>query len=160
MAEEPRFLVDLNVGRLAKWLRAMGYDAVFVPGAGDSELVRLAQAQRRVLLTKDTSLLRRRVVTSGQLRVLLVRGDYILDQLRHVVRELRLDAPRDFSRCLECNVPLAFLAREVARGRVPTYVFATQEEFQECPTCGKVYWRGTHWANMKRDLARVRSGTE
>ena len=154
---EPKFVVDVNVGRLAKWLRAMGYDALFVPDIDDGGLVRTAQQEGRIILTRDRQLLERRVVTLGQIRVVLLRSDQYIQQLHQVMTELHLDAANDFSRCIECNEVLDSLDKEQVRDRVPPFVFQTQEEFKECPACHKVYWRGTHWRNMKHELARVLS---
>ena len=153
----PRFLVDLNVGRLAKWLRAIGYDAAFRPEADDGELVRLAMREGRVLLTKDTRLVLRRVITSGRLPALLVRGDDVREQLRYVMSRtgIALDEKRLFSRCIECNATLAERPKAAVAGRVPPYVLLTQEQFMECPSCCKLYWRGTHWGNMRLELSRV-----
>ena len=154
---EPKFIVDVNVGRLAKWLRVLGYDALFVPDADDGGLVRIAQREGRILLTKDGRLLERRLFTSGQLKAVRVWGDHFTEQVRQVVSELGLDISNDFSRCIECNAALFEVAREEARDRVPPYVFQTQEEFKECPMCHKVYWRGTHWRNMRQELAAALS---
>jgi len=153
---EPKFVVDVNVGRLAKWLRAMGYDALFVRDIDDGGLVRRAQREGRIILTKDRHLLERRVVTSGQVRAVLVRGDHFVEQLRQVVAQLDLDAANGFTRCIECNMVINDLDKEEVRDRVPPYVFQTQDEFKECPGCGKVYWQGTHWRNMKRELELAR----
>ncbi len=153
---EPTFVIDLNLGRrLAKWLRAMGYDALYVPDVDDRELVHIAREQGRIILTKDNQILERRLVTSGQIRAILVRGNHRWEQLRHLTEELALSSSHDFTRCIQCNVPLLPLSREQARDRVPPYVFRTQAEFQECPSCGRVYWRGTHWSNMKHELEQV-----
>ncbi|MBI4340389.1 MAG: Mut7-C RNAse domain-containing protein [Chloroflexi bacterium] len=156
---DPKFVVDLNVGRLAKWLRAMGYDTLYVPEVEDGALVRIAQQESRVILTRDRLLLERRSVVRGHVRALLVQGDHYVDQLRQVSSHLGLQLDNPFSRCIECNALLSGLPRERAGGRVPPYVFATQGEFKECPLCSKVYWRGTHWDNMRRELGRA-SGAE
>ena len=150
-----RFIVDANVGRLARWLRIMGYDAMFVPGVEDSELVRLALAEGRAILTRDRLVMRRRAIASGRLSALLISGDRLGEQLRQVVEAYGLDASGGFSRCAECNEPLRDVEREAAQGRVPAYVFETQEAFVECPACTRLYWRGTHWRNMVRELATV-----
>ena len=157
MEERPelRFLVDLNVGRLVKWLRAMGYDAVMVPATDDGELVRLALREGRVVLTKDARFCQRRVVASGLLRAVLVRSDTLREQLRQVVAELGLSAGNGFTRCLRCNHPLRAAPREEVAPLVPPYVRRTQQEFCRCPACGRIYWRGTHWANMRRELAEA-----
>ena len=152
---EPKFVVDVNVGRLAKWLRVLGYDALFVHDIDDVGLVRIAQREGRIVLTKDGRLLERRLFTSGQLKAVRIRGDHFMEQVRQVVAELGLVTANDFSRCIECNVALHGLDNEQVRERVPPYVFQTQEGFKECPNCQKVYWRGTHWRNMKQDLTRA-----
>jgi len=144
----PRFLVDVNVGRLVTWLRALGYDAVRFRGGHDNEMVKFALEQGRVILTKDGELLRRRVTSSGRLRVVHIDSDDFREQLRQVVREVRLKDHRPFTRCLECNQPLAPRSREEVAGKVPPYVFATQREFSQCPTCLRIYWQGTHWQAM------------
>lgn len=146
----PRFLMDVNVGRLVTWLRALGYDAIRFGGGHDNEMVRLALEQERVILTKDGELLRRRVTSSGRLRVVHIESDDFREQLRQVVRELGLKDHRPFTRCLECNQPLEPRSREAVAGSVPPYVFATQREFSQCPACGRIYWQGTHWEAMSR----------
>ena len=152
---ELRFVVDVNVGRLAKWLRVMGYDAVMPQDPDDGELIRIALREERIILTKDSGITRRRLVTSGRLRAVLVRYDDLWDQVRQVMDELELRGTDRFSRCIRCNRMLEELPREEASGQVPPYVLATQQEFMACPTCGRVYWRGTHWANMTRELAQL-----
>ena len=155
---QPKFIVDINVGRLAKWLRVLGYDALFVPDADDGGLVQIAQREGRILLTKDGRLLERRLFTSGQLKAVRVWGDHFTEQVRQVVSKLGLDTTNDFSRCIDCNEALFEVAKEEVRDRVPPYVFQTQEEFKECPVCHKVYWRGTHWRNMRQELAAALGG--
>ena len=154
---EPKFIVDLNAGRLVKWLRIMGYDTTFVPGIEDGRLVEVARGERRILLTRDRHIMRRRVITSGEVSAVLLESDRVEEQLRQVVQVCGLDTQRGFSLCIECNVPLEKAAREEFRDRVPPYVFRTQEEIMECPSCRKPYWRGTHWRNMRRKLARLES---
>ena len=155
-AMPPRFIVDVNVGRLAKWLRAMGYDTLFVPDVDDRDLVRIAQQQERTILTRDHLLLERRAVARGQVTAVLVQGDHFHEQIGQVASALGLRLDNEFSRCIQCNAELSDLAKEETPDRVPTYVYQTQEEFKECPTCRRVYWRGTHWHNMKREIAKVR----
>ena len=151
----PKFIVDLNVGRLAKWLRIMGYDALFVPGIEDGELVRLAQEEGRIVLTRDRFIMRRRIVTTGELKALLIESESLENQLRQVVETYHLDTQGELSRCIECNVSLTDMPREQVQERVPSFVFQTQEEFMECPSCQNLYWRGTHWHNMLKELAMI-----
>lgn len=151
----PRFMVDINVAKLARWLRALGYDTLLLPNADDGDLLRIALQQDRILLTKDSRILERRVITKGQVRAYLVRQDDPLDQLSDVVREFGLNSVDSFTRCMCCNSLLVPARRTEVEGLVPPYVYETQEEFVKCPQCRKVYWKGTHWARMNRHLSTL-----
>ena len=154
MEERPRFLVDRNVGRLGKWLRALGYDVLLAPDLADGDLVDLARREGRVLLTRDRRIFHRRAVASGQVRALLLHSERTWDQLEEVVSILGLDLSRAFTRCLVCNEETHPARPEEVRERVPPYVLRTQREFRACPRCGRVYWKGTHWRNMLTELRR------
>ncbi len=150
---EPRFVADCNVGRLARWLRALGYDASYHAHIGDAELVREAAAEGRVLLTRDRDLTKRRVIQTGIVRAILIRSDDVASQLRQVFTELGLDVTQSLTRCIECNSTLEpRLAASVAE-RVPPFVRMTQTRYSECPDCGRIYWAGTHWQRMRQVLA-------
>ncbi|MCL0088547.1 Mut7-C RNAse domain-containing protein [Dehalococcoidia bacterium] len=153
---KPRFIVDLNVGKLAKRLRMLGYDALFINGLDDNELVRIALKEGRVLLTRDTGILRRGVAFTGKIKVVLIEADNVREQLRQVVETLHLEWGSDpFSLCLECNEPLIPRRKEEVRDLVPPYVLQTQEQYVQCPGCNRIYWRGTHWQRMREELAEL-----
>jgi hypothetical protein len=157
--EAPRFIVDNNVGQLARWLRMMGYDTVFFSGSDDSDMVAIARAEGRVILTRDTRIMKRRLITSGRLRAILITSDEPERQIKQVKEALNLDLRfRPFSLCLECNQPLVERSREQVKGRVPPYVFKTQDKYMECSACRRLYWRGTHWQAMNRRLDRFIEG--
>ncbi|MGH7150219.1 MAG: Mut7-C RNAse domain-containing protein, partial [Planctomycetota bacterium] len=169
MEEGPRFLADENLGRLARWLRVAGFDALHRNPADDAWLLRTAVAEGRVLLTRDRKLLDpRRLAPSlraeaGVARIHLVEGFDTREQLLGVCRAFSLDPlERAFRRCPLCNDPLRSIDREGARGAVPEKSLALHEEFFRCPTCRKVYWEGDHVARSRRLLqvvrARVRRG--
>ncbi|UCH51203.1 MAG: Mut7-C RNAse domain-containing protein [Chloroflexota bacterium] len=150
-----KFIIDNNVGKLAKWLRIMGYDALLFTEEDDGKMVKLALAQNRIILTKDTQIMRRRLVTSGRLKAILIEDDDSKAQLHQVVEDLDLDYQfRPFSVCLECNQNLVERDKEEVRDLVPPYVFETQSLYMECPSCHRIYWRGTHWQAMNQELAR------
>ena len=152
---EIKFIVDNNVGKLAKWLRIIGYDALLFTEQDDGEMVKLALAQNRVILTKDTQIMRRRLVTSGRLKAILIEDDDSKAQLQQVVEALNLDYQfRPFSICPECNQNLVERDKEEVRDLVPPYVFETQSLYMECPSCRRIYWRGTHWQAMIQELER------
>ena len=157
----PKFIVDTNVGKLARWLRVMGYDAAFIHEIDDRGLVSIGLSERRVVLTKDTQIMMRRVATSGRLKALLIEGDEVKDQLRQVVQAMNLDPEKwQFTRCLECNQPLVRRRKEEVKDLVPPYVFQTQSRYVECPSCHRIYWRGTHWRRMKKELETLMQGAE
>jgi uncharacterized protein len=153
---EIKFIVDNNVGKLAKWLRIMGYDALLFAGENDGGMVKVALAQNRVILTKDTQIMRRRLVTSGRIKAILIKDDDVESQLRQVVEALALDYHyKPFSICLECNQSLTEKGKDAVCESVPPYVFKTQRLYMECPSCHRLYWRGTHWQAMSRELEKL-----
>lgn len=153
---QPRFIADQNVGKLAKWLRMMGYDTTIFQGEDDSRLVRIAMDEDRVILTRDTHIIRRRVAKNGLLKVIQIESDEPGAQVREVVRALKLEYPSHaFTLCLECNQPLQARSKQNVKDRVPPYVFQTQSHYVECPACHRIYWRGTHWAAMTKKLEKV-----
>ena len=154
----PKFVVDVNVGRLAKWLRIMGYDTLFPTHAEDNELVRIAIQGGRIIVTRDAGLAVRHAVTTGRLKVVLIKADDLKNQLLQVIATLQLEAAYQFSRCIRCNQPLEGITRDLAVDKVPPYVFNTQTEFMIFPLCQKVFWRGTHWTNMQMELAELQVG--
>jgi uncharacterized protein with PIN domain len=149
----PKFIVDCNAGRLVKWLRLMGYDTTFFNGASDSHLVATALAEGRVILSRDTQIMKRRLITRGRLKAILIRSDEPKQQMRQVIDELALDSEsRAFTICLECNQPLVARDKGEVKELVPPYVFKTQSQFMQCPACQRIYWRGTHWQAMSEQL--------
>ena len=159
MTSNLKFIADTNVGKLAKWLRVMGYDALFFDGSDDSQMVAIALAEGRVILTRDTQIVRRRVATNGQLKVILIQSGEPEQQMRQVVETLNLDCQfRPFAVCLECNQPLNEKTKQQVQDSVPPYVFQTQSQYMECPVCHRIYWRGTHWQAMTRRLEKFMKG--
>jgi uncharacterized protein with PIN domain len=154
-----KFIADHNVGKLVKWLRMMGYDTLFFHGGEDTALVNIALAENRVILTRDTQIMRRRVVAQGRLKAILIESDVAEQQIRQVLHNLNLDSQSGlFTLCLECNQPLIERTGEQVEDQVPPYVFQTQHHYMECPFCHRIYWRGTHWQSMIKRLEQVIKG--
>jgi len=147
-----RFIVDTNAGKLARWLKMLGYDTLFINDVDDNELIAIALNDKRVLLTKDTQIMLRRVVTNGMLKAVLIEDDNPKDQLRQVARMMNIDQERKFTRCLECNKLLVPKSKDEVRDLVPAYVFKTQSHYFQCPVCQRIYWRGTHWHRMNKEM--------
>jgi len=151
-----KFIVDHNVAKLARWLRMMGYDTTVFDGPDDWQMVRIALAEDRIIITKDSGVTKRRVIATGRLHALLVAGDDPEKQIEQVISAFKLDAIMSFSRCIECNGVLAPREPEEVKDRVPSYVFKTKKQFVECPACHRIYWRGTHWQAMLKTLKKFR----
>jgi len=149
---EPRFIADEMLGKLAKWLRTIGYDTVYYTGGGDSALVQRALTEDRIILTKDLHLVRRKLAR----KALLVRSDQSQEQLKQVVKELGLDLQSKlFTRCLMCNRELVFVEKEDIRDKVSAYTYLTQDRFYRCPGCERIYWPGTHRDNMFQAIGDI-----
>jgi uncharacterized protein with PIN domain len=151
----PRLLVDTMLGRLAHWLRAMGYDTAYPRSTDDDGLLELARLENRVLITRDGHLAAR-----AGARGCLLRATEVQAQLDEVVATLGLAAADDqwLSRCLECNALLHRFDAAAARREVPERVAAAHDEFWRCPTCARIYWGGTHAARILARLRALRGG--
>jgi len=155
MTNDPRFVADVMLGKLTKWLRVMGIDVSYNPDATDAQLLQCAARTGSILLTRDRRLLYRR----GPLQGLYIESDYYHEQARQVVQAFHLGSQiRVFSRCLRCNAPLRAISKQVVVDRVPPYVYATQLTFKHCARCDRLYWGGTHRDNMLRQLKAMLSG--
>jgi hypothetical protein len=144
-----RFAVDRMLGRLARWLRVLGHDVAYGSHLGGRTLVACARREHRLLLTRDTRLLRDPHLPPH----LFVTSDDFRAQLRQVAAAVPIAAAAPFARCLDCNRVLEPAPRDAARERVPAYVFDTTAEFLSCPHCHRLYWPATHRDHMRRELA-------
>ena len=134
----------------------MGFDSLFFNGQDDSDMVRQAMAEKRVILTRDRGIMLRRVVKNGRIQAILITSEVPEKQMVQVMEALNLaDNIKPFTRCMECNGVLIEKNKEELKDRVPPYVFRTQDQYMECPACRRIYWRGTHWEAMLDRLQRL-----
>ena len=139
----------------------MGFDSEFFTGGDDSEMVKRAYTEGRVVLTRDTGIIKRRMVSTGQIRAVLLDSEEPEIQMRQLLAELDLIGQANpFTLCLECNQRLIEKNRDEVKDSVPLYVFATQTQYMECPGCRRIYWRGTHWRAMKKKLEELANATD
>ena len=144
-----RFAADRMLGRLARWLRIIGQDVAYGPHLSGTSLVQTARREGRVILTRDTRLVRRR----GLPPHLFVNSDYFREQFRQVVSTFDLRSPSGImTRCLDCNQELREADRLLVRHRVPPYVWATQDRFMTCCHCHRVFWSATHIGRIRAEL--------
>lgn len=156
MDEAPRFFCDAMLGGLARWLRAAGYDASFVHGIDDGELVRAAEREGRVVLSSDGGIFLRNVVKQGRVAALFVpRATPPEEQLAVVLAHLAL--PLREARCMACSGELVQVEKHDVAEEAPPRSFAAFERFWRCGSCAKLFWRGTHWQRIARTLQKSAS---
>lgn len=151
-----RFIADAMLGRLARWLRLLGFDTLYFADIDDGELMKLARKEDRLILTRDSQMNKKDIPG-----LLLIRSDDAMEQALQVVGDLMLRLPAE-GRCANCNGLLEDVRdREDIRDFVPDYVFHAFHRFRRCSICGKVYWEGTQYRRFKErveEIARAASG--
>jgi uncharacterized protein with PIN domain len=146
-----KFMADRTLGKLARKLRVLGFDAVYWRGGKLAEAAKVAAAEGRVLLTRS----RRVQEKEDGPQVLVVEANDPKDQIHQVLSDLKLrpEADQIFSRCLMCNEALHPVPKEEVEGRVPDFIHRSYDSFHICPRCRRIYWPGTHFQRMKKEMA-------
>ncbi len=152
LVSEPRFLADAMLGRLARWLRILGFDTAYRDDWPDEEIARRACEEERVVLTRD-----RRLPEQWRVpRVLVLASGHAGEQLRELARAFPgLAAGPAFTRCSRCNAVLEPVARDAVADEVPPRVLREHASFVRCPACARVYWEGSHVQRMRRAFAAI-----
>jgi uncharacterized protein with PIN domain len=141
-----RFIADAHLGKLARYLRLLGFDCLFFNDAGDRKLARISVDQGRVLLTRDRDLLMHRVITHG----CFIHATEPRQQLKEIVYRLQLQGVYNpFTRCMACNGPLAAVEKRQIEDRLPAHVRQHYSDFWRCDECGRIYWKGSHYREMR-----------
>jgi uncharacterized protein with PIN domain len=152
---EPRFVLDAHLGKLAAYLRMLGFDTLYRNDYADDALARLSSDERRILLTRDRGLLKRSAVSHGY----LLRATDPRAQLAEVVRRFDLAGSiAAFRRCLRCNGRLEPIAKAAILDRVPPKTRRDYDEFARCAGCGRIYWKGSHYDDMRRRMEGLLGG--
>ncbi len=147
-----RFIVDCMLGKLAKWLKILGFDAQFFSKIEDDELLTIAKDEGRILLTKDTALIQR----AQDVETLFLDSDEWQNQVQQVLDHFHLrENVAPHTRCIDCNVLLKHLPKKNAENLVSTFVFEKADSFVLCPNCGRVFWQGTHFKDMEVQLQEI-----
>jgi hypothetical protein len=151
------FLCDAGLGGLARWLRAAGYEADWIPDIEDAELLREARLRGAMILTTDSMLMERRLLRDGVMPALWLPPTLmVLEQLLLVFRELGLSA-RD-PRCMSCGGELRRVEKEDMRERIPPKTWRWVDEYFLCARCDKLFWHGTHWQRIQTRLRQLDDG--
>ena len=147
-----KFLADHMLGRLARWLRMFGYDTLYPEALPDKELVKIAQIENRILMTRDKTL-----ANSKYVKTILIKSVNINDQLEQIVNDADLKIENPFSRCTVCNSLIQKVEKETVRDYVPPKVYDYCDEFWRCLDCSKVYWKGSHWEKICKEIIKYKS---
>jgi hypothetical protein len=151
-----RFVLDVHLGKLATYLRLLGFDALYRNDYDDGELATISSQQQRILLTQDRALLKRRVVIYGY----CVRSTLPLSQIQEVVQRFHLAGQiRPLCRCLRCNGLLQPTAKASVYDRLPPLTRQYYDRFSACQSCGQIYWQGAHYERIQQLIAAAASGT-
>lgn len=149
---EPRFVLDNHLGRLAAYLRMLGFDCLYRNDYDDEELAETSQSEGRILLSRDRRLLMRKSVTYGY----CLRSLDSLEQLTEVIQRFDLTSRiAPFHRCLRCNHPLQPVTKEAVIDRLEPLTKLYFDEFQICPACGQIYWKGSHYEKMRELIEEI-----
>lgn len=147
-----KFVADINLGDIVKYMRALGYDVHFDSSLSNREIIKISKKENRIILTKSRQLLKFKEVTHG----IFVRPGTLEQQIRRIIDYLDIrHRITPFSRCLCCNGLLRSISKEIIADRIPPMTREFCDEYVHCESCDKIYWKGTHYLKMLKVLDRI-----
>ena len=150
-----KFVLDGMLGKLARWLRMMGHDATYSNSFDDEELLSVAKAENRILLTRDFALYQQ--ATSKNIETYYVEGNTETERLAELSLRFNLPLKIDLekSRCPKCGTQLEYVAKAQIESEVEQNTLLYYDTFWKCSKCGKVYWQGAHWSKIRATLEKA-----
>jgi uncharacterized protein with PIN domain len=146
---ENKFIADVMLGRLAKWLRIAGIDVLYNNKFTDEQLIAISEIEKRTILTRDKQL----AFDKKAKEIIFIENELIDKQIKEFFEKTNMKLKKPFTRCIICNQELEKIKDKTeVRNKVPAYTYLTKKEFSICKKCGKIYWKGTHRDNMKKKL--------
>ena len=144
-----KFIVTKELGKLARWLRILGFDTVYYTLEIKGRLVLQALREDRTIITR-----RKQKITGLETKTLVIETNDIKGQIKEVIKKLNLKIDKSimFNRCVICNNILKEVKKDAIEEKAPPFVYETQEEFMHCSQCDKLYWKGSHWGNIYKTL--------
>lgn len=151
---EPRFLIDVHLGKLARLMRLLGFDCLYRNDYDDHEIAALSKDSKRIVLTRDRRLLRFSVIEHGY----WLRSVDPDEQLKEVIKRFDLEDRIDpFNRCLECNGIIRPVNKQSVIHMLEPKTIMFYDDFYKCEKCGKVYWKGSHYDHMKKVISELKN---
>ncbi len=147
-----KFVADCMLGKLAKWLKILGFDTAYFSKIEDDDLLVFAQNESRVLLTRDNGLIEK----SKSVPALFINSEKWAEQVQEVLRAFHLfGKAKPNSRCIECNTVLRTLPKERAKNLTTPFIYKNADVFSLCPECGRVFWKGSHQSDMEEKIRKI-----
>jgi len=147
-----KFIADINLGNIVKYMRALGLDLFYDSLLSPHEIIEISKRENRIILTKSRNLLMFKEVTHG----IFIRSGTTIEQIKRIIDYLDIkDDIKPFSRCLRCNSLLSAIEKENILDKIPPKTMEFCDEYVQCQSCDKIYWKGTHFINMKRVLKQI-----
>lgn len=144
---EQKFICDFMLGRLAKWLRLLGFDTVYYNNPDDPGILHRALKEGRIILSRSKEIIKYK-------NSILIKSENIEEQLKQLKEIIKINTP--LSRCPECNTSLNTINKEDIKDEVPKYIYKIHSDFKRCPDCGKIFWKGTHYREIKRKIDELK----
>jgi uncharacterized protein with PIN domain len=149
----PKFVLDVHLGTLAKYMRMLGFDVKYRNDFSDGEIIEISLNEKRAILTRDLGILKQGKVTRGY----WVRSVKAAGQVREIIGRFDLSGSiKEFSRCIRCNTLLKPIDKEKVIQKLPSKVKACREEFYYCRECNKIYWKGSHYEKMREFIEKLK----
>lgn len=152
-----KFIVDGMLGRVARWLRMLGYDTKYAGDLQDNEILEIAANEGRIILTKDYQLYRK--ANASGIKAVFVEGRTHIEKMVDLSRQLNisLEINIEKSRCPKCNSPIKPIEKESIKDKVLYSTYKTYNEFWICTGCSQVYWKGSHWKKINDSLNKIKT---
>jgi uncharacterized protein with PIN domain len=137
------------LGRLAKWMRLLGFDTSYYRNTNGKTIIYHSRKEGRRILTRS------KILSEKYDDAILIKSEHIMDQLRQITKAVAIKSP--FSRCSICNIETEDVRKQTIQEDVPPYVFEIHNDFKRCPACGRIFWKGTHYKEIKKVINEIKS---
>ena len=152
-----KFLCDQMLGNLSRWLRFFGFDTYYVKrDINDDELLKIAEKENYILITRDKDLIIR--AKKRKLKIISIKSLNLDDQLKHVLKDIKIDENEILSKCSICNSKLIKINKQDFKDKIPIKIYNNMNDFYFCNFCDKIYWKGSHYDKIIKKIFTIKNG--